>query len=369
MNLRTLKFEQFTNDEIAVWSAIQRAEPALASPYFRPEFTQVVAAVRTDVEVAVLEDEGKPIGFLPFQRSWWNVGRPVGSFLSDFHGLIAPAGVKCDPLELLRGCRLTTWHFDNLVSKRASFAPFIWRGEDAPYADLTDGMEAYLARRDNGRRMMSEYGQKRRKLAREVGPIRYEYHVPDRALLSTLFGWKSDQYRRTNVPNVFGRSWVRKLLEKLLEFDGDDFASVLSVMHAGDSVAAINFGMRSRQILHSWFPVYNVELSRYSPGYLHWIEILKAAESHGIQRIDLGKGGEPFKRRLMSGATTVAEGTVDLRPSATMLRRAWRITRSRIQASALHTSAKVPMRFARRVQHWLSAGQRRLGGTHEYADK
>ena len=41
--------------------------PQLDNPFFRPEFTQAVAAVRDDVEVAVLEIQQQPVGFFPYQ--------------------------------------------------------------------------------------------------------------------------------------------------------------------------------------------------------------------------------------------------------------------------------------------------------------
>ena len=68
MQIHPTTFENLTKGEINAWSEIQRAEPQLASPYFRPEFTQSVATVREDVEVAVFSDGECPIGFLPFQR-------------------------------------------------------------------------------------------------------------------------------------------------------------------------------------------------------------------------------------------------------------------------------------------------------------
>ena len=59
------------------WSEIQAAEPALESPYFRPEFTQAVAQVRRDVEVAVMFEGSDAIAFFPFQRGPLNIGKPV----------------------------------------------------------------------------------------------------------------------------------------------------------------------------------------------------------------------------------------------------------------------------------------------------
>src|SRR5207253_838030 len=135
-------------------------------------------------EVAVLKDGTRPIGFLPFQRSWRNVAYPVGAPLSDFHGLIAPATIECDPFELLRACRLNAWHFDHLLSSTQTFSPFIRTVANAPYIDLSNGMDAYIAQRKNGRRIMAEYRKDLCKLTRDIGPIRYEPHLPDRAILS-----------------------------------------------------------------------------------------------------------------------------------------------------------------------------------------
>jgi CelD/BcsL family acetyltransferase involved in cellulose biosynthesis len=353
MNIRTTTFEQLTSDELIDWSNIQRSEPTLWSPYFRPEFAQAVNAVQSDVEVALLEGQGRPIGFFPFQRSRWNDARPVGGHLSDFHGIIAGADVICDPLELLRACRLRTWQFDQLPVAQTSFAPFTLSSADSPYIDLTNGLDGYVAEKENGRRIMSKIGQKMRKLAREFGPIRYTPHDPDRKILSTLLSWKSDQFLRARVPNIFDHRWVRNLLDTISEYQGENFSSVVSTVYAGDQLAAINFGMRSRGVLHPWFTAYNVELAKYSPGYVHWIETLKAASTLGIRRIDFGKGPEAYKRRFMNGATKVAEGIADVRPSATVVRRALQFTGARIRKSPLANSARVTARIVRRLRHQL----------------
>src|SRR5262249_2405949 len=127
LNIRSVTYDRLSCDELAAWSAIQRAEPLLASPYFRPEFTACAAAVRDDVEVAVLEENGRPIGFLPFQRSRRNIGQPVAAIVSDFQGLIAPQNIAWDPIALLRECGLLAWHFDHVLPHQATFQPFIWR--------------------------------------------------------------------------------------------------------------------------------------------------------------------------------------------------------------------------------------------------
>ena len=77
MQIRTATLKQLTSEEVATWSSIQRDEPELASPFFRPEFAQAVGSVRNDVEVAILEDAGRRdrILSLPaFAMEHWSTG-------------------------------------------------------------------------------------------------------------------------------------------------------------------------------------------------------------------------------------------------------------------------------------------------------
>lgn len=352
LKVRPVTYDRLTTAELETWSAIQRENRLLGSPYFCPEFTQAVSAVRRDVEVAVLEQDGQAVGFLPFQRGRFNVGRPVAGTLSDFHAVIAPEGFSCDPAELVRGCGLSAWHFDHLLSEETRFEPYSWLTFDSPYIDLPRGVEAYIEEQENGRRIMGEYRQKKRKLSREIGEVRFETHVNDPKVLATFVEWKSEQFRQTGIPSIFDYEWTRDLLDRILEFSGDKFSPMLSVAYAGDTIAAINFGMRSETVLHPWFPTYNAELSRYSPGTMHMIELMYAAEPLGIRRIDLGKGPEPYKRRLMNGARYVMEGCVDLRPGMKHLRGAWRKTRDAVRNSPLYHVARGPARLVKRVRTW-----------------
>jgi len=354
VNIRNVTFDQLTDAEVAAWSAIQRNNVAFASPYFCPEFTQHVAAVRAGVEVAVLEKGGVPVGFFPFQRRSFNAGHPIGRGVCDFEALIAPPDIECDPLELLRACGLSSWRFDHLVPVHSSFQRFTWSSADAHYIDLSDGFDAYIARRPNGGSLMKRCRQKRRNLERLVGPIRFERHVSDRAVLETCIQWKVEQYRRKGIVNIFNYPWIAKLLHSILPCQGEDFASAMPVCYAGDQIAAINFGMRYGDVFHSWFTAYNPDLASFSPGMLHWIEIMKAAESLGIRRISLGTGEEPYKSRLTSGADRVMQGCVDSHPAVFTARRTWRQTRQFIKASPLRAAARVPARIVHRIATWMT---------------
>lgn len=350
MNIRPVTFDRLTSSEIAAWSDIQRSNPMLASPYFRPEFVQAVAAVRRNVEVAVLEQGGRPVGFFPYERTLCNGGRPVAGRLSDFQAVIAPADLAWDPRELLRSCRLWTWHFDHLLAAQSSFAPHMLGQDESPFIVLGDENSPSAESR---LKLAMGLGQKRRKIEREVGPMRFVPHVADRSILAKLFEWKGAQFRRAGLRNIFEFAWARNLLDRILQQDGEDFASMLSVLYAGDVVAAIHFGMRSGDVLHAWFPTYNPQLAKYSPGMLQFLELMQAGRSLGLRRIDLGKGPEQFKRRLMTGTLSVAEGAVDLRPGGHLVRRLWLSARDRIHSSRFYAPARVPARMIYKLQSRL----------------
>src|SRR5882762_2035592 len=87
------------------WRQIQDANSDLASPCFAPEFTRAAAAAREDVEIAVIERDGAPSAFFPFQRGKRGRGIPAGGIVSDYQGMICLPGFVCDLQELLKACR------------------------------------------------------------------------------------------------------------------------------------------------------------------------------------------------------------------------------------------------------------------------
>lgn len=354
MHIRVVPARHLTSDLCARWSDIQRANPQLASPYFRPEFTQLVAEVRDDVEIAVIEHEGDVVGFLPFQRQGRVHAQPVAGRLSDFHGVIAAADFACNPLELIRGCDLTSWKFDHLLVSQMDFEPFMWTRSRSPYLDLSGGFKAYEAERKADNSELSTIKRKLNKLAREVGPLRLEWNSTDREALDTLYRWKGDQYERTGLRNLFSFEWIRKFLDRLFERREPELTGLLACLYAGDQLVAAHLGMSAQQTLHWWFPSYERELGRYSPGLGLIYMMAQQANGHGITRIDFGKGDEEYKFRLASGYDEVAEGCVDVRVGARLIRRTWQATRDWVRSSPLHGPTQVPLRWFRRMRDWLS---------------
>lgn len=350
------RVRDLTADQWNMWRQfIAAGNGVYDSPYFRPEFTQAVDAVRSDVEVAVLEQGGQTAAFLPFQRGTLGLGKPIGGKLSDYHGPILRPDARFDPRQFLQACRLSSWDFDHLVCPTAAFDPFVSAHGRSPLLDLSGGYAAYCkARRQAGRDTVSRIGQKVRKLAREVGPLMFEPRADDAEAYELLRLWKSAQYERTGLADIFRFPWTVQFLEKLRTFRGEEFSAPLAVLRAGDKVAAAALSLRSRGVLHVWFTAYNSELASYSPGVVLLLQLAAAADELGIRTIDLGRGDERYKWSLASTSVPVCEGLVSCPSLGTWLRSSWRNTRDWVTHSRLNEAMALPARLLKPVRQWMA---------------
>jgi CelD/BcsL family acetyltransferase involved in cellulose biosynthesis len=301
--------------ELDRWAELQRRDPSLANPFLSAPFALATARARGGCQVAVLEDGQGEWGFLPYERSRLGAGRAIGSGVSDCQGLVHSPGLDWDAAELLQACGLGAWEFDHLLASQAPFKPYHEVAARSPVLDLSQGFEHYLGeRRPSTTKLVKSTRYKQRKLGREVGEVRFEYEAADPEALRALMAWKSSQYRRTGRYDRFARPWIVRLVEELCDTHRPDFAGVLSVLYAGDRPVAAHFGLRSATVLSWWFPAYDVEFSRYSPGLILLLRLAESAADAGIGQLDLGKGHEDYKESFKSGDIAIAEGWVD-RPS------------------------------------------------------
>lgn len=313
--MRCLPWAEAGPASAATWAALRAANPALGSPYFSWEFIDVVARRRGNVEVGVISKGTRTVGYFPFQRCAPRHGAPVGTPMSDYHGVVAEPGLLFDPLELLSACRLDRFEFDHLVVEQSSWAPYHDRRGRSPYLDLSAGFGAWQQDRLRaGRSRFERLKELRRALARAHGSLRFEFDAREEALFDQLLALKSAQYRRTlgEERDLFADPVMAGIVRDLFHTRLPRLSGILSVLWAGERLVAAHFGMRSGALLHWWFPSYDKELSKYSPGALLLLELAEAAASAGITVLDFGKGEEPYKLRWATAAFEVAEGCVDV---------------------------------------------------------
>ncbi|MET9514176.1 GNAT family N-acetyltransferase [Streptomyces sp. NPDC002994] len=298
------------------WTAMQskahlHGAPELANPFLSPEFTLALGRYRRGVRIAVVREGGEPAAFFPHQRSATGVGRAIGLGVSDSQGLVHRPGFEWDARELLRACELAVWEFDHLTQGQAQgpFDPGVTGSFASPVIDTQDGYDAYLAHlRKNSPKFLKSTLAKERRLTRSVGELSYVHDERDPAALRTLMRWKSAQYRRTGRSDRFTQPWITGLVEHLFHTRTESFSGLLSVLYADGKPVAAHFGPRSERIISCWFPAYDPEFAKFSPGLLMHLRIAEAAAADGIAYIDLGRGQKQYKDSLKTREIMVSEG-------------------------------------------------------------
>ncbi|WIY68627.1 GNAT family N-acetyltransferase [Aquidulcibacter paucihalophilus] len=295
--------------EWTTWRAMLAANPALASPYFRPEFARVAGQVSPRAAVAVFSRGGETVGFFPHQRRGGAM-QPLAAPMNDYHGLIAfPGGAPS--LEEAAGAldatrlNLTAW-----VGPTAL-------GEDRRTVQVELGDAGYdgwyAERRATHGKFFKDKERARRSMEAELGPMRVEEDLRDPALLDWLIDLKRDQYRRTGRHDIFACGWTADLLHALLKEDGAGFGASMAALWAGDRLTAVEYSLHAGDQYHFWFPGYEPSLARCSPGILLSLDTMQLASVRGYRTFDFGFEGEHYKKYFCNGFKLVREAVV-LRP-------------------------------------------------------
>ncbi|OON82340.1 GNAT family N-acetyltransferase [Streptomyces tsukubensis] len=330
MDITVLRPGELTAADRASWAAMQakghlNGSPELGNPFLSPEFALAVGRCRRGVRIGVVSEDGQPAGYLPFQRTAGGVGRAIGLGVSDCQGLVHRPGLDWDARELLRGCGLAVWEFDHLTGGQGPFEEFATHSFDSPVMDVDEGYEAYLTElRSRSPKFTRTTLAKERKLARDRGEVRYVHDERDPEALRTLIGWKSAQYRRTGRSDRFSHPWIAALVEQLFHTAADGAGGLLSVLYAGDRPVAAHFGLRSERVLACWFPAYDPEYAKYSPGLILHLRMAEGAAADGTHHLDLGRGRKEYKDSLKTRDIPVFEGWVTRRHPVALGHRARR---------------------------------------------
>ncbi|MFE2942499.1 GNAT family N-acetyltransferase [Streptomyces sp. NPDC059255] len=327
--LRVVAPADLDDAEIESWRELRAKSGAPASPFMEPEFTLAVGRVRPGARVAVVRERtggargasgaaagepGELMGFFPYERGALGHGRAIGLGVSDCQGGVFRSGLRLTARELLAGCSLVAWEFDNLEAGQRLFVP-PGAGEPAgfesPVIEVGEGYEAYeAALRARSPKFFRTTAAKERRLGRQAGEVRFVFDERDPAALRTLMEWKSAQYRRTGRRDRFAKEWISALVRQLATTRTPGCSGVLSVLYVADRPVAAHFGLRSRTVLSCWFPAYDPDFAKFSPGLILHLRMAEAAAAAGIGVLDLGRGAAEYKDALKTGGLRVHEGAV-----------------------------------------------------------
>jgi CelD/BcsL family acetyltransferase involved in cellulose biosynthesis len=316
VRIRVVKPGELNAGEIESWRELRAKSGAPANPFMEPEFTLAVGCERPGARVAVLREDGQAAGFFPYEKRFPGRGRAIGFGVSDSQGAVLRPGIPLTAVRLLKACGLSSWEFDNLEAQQGLFAPDAAETYSAYVIDIGRGYEAYESvLRTQSPKFLKTTLAKERRLGRQVGEVRFVFDERDPAALRQLMEWKSAQYRRTGRGDRFAKDWISNLVRHLADLRSPGCSGVLSVLYAGDKPVAAHFGLRSRTVLACWFPAYDPEFAKYSPGLVLHLRMAEGAAAAGIGMLDMGRGAAEYKDSLKTGELPVHEGA-SLRPGA-----------------------------------------------------
>ena len=298
--------ETLGDAEWTTWRAMLAANPALASPYFRPEFARVAGRVCPGAAVAVFSRGGETVGFFPHQRRGGAM-QPLAAPMNDYHGIIAFPGEAPSleaAAEMLGAARLnlTAWVGPTGLGedRRTVQVELDESGYDGWYAERRTSFGKFFKDKERARRSMEA----------ELGPLRVEHGLRDPALLDWLIDLKRDQYRRTGRHDIFACGWTADLLHALLKEEGEGLGASLAALWAGDRLTAVEYALHAGDQYHFWFPGYEPSLARCSPGILLSLDTMRLASAHGYRTFDFGFEGEHYKKYFCNGFRVVREAVV-----------------------------------------------------------
>ncbi len=298
-------------EEQRLWNCWIRQE-SLGSPFLSSEFARVIGQVRDDARVAVLQDDEKTCGFLAFQAGPDGEGGPIGATICDAQAVVSAPLWPFDARCVIEAAGLRRWQFDHLVTTQRPFVPFHRQLHRSPIIDLREGHERFLdVVRGHSKDLLAQVRRRRRNLERDAGPVVCEWqstrYEDD---MQTLQTWKSDQYERTGTWDRFAHPWIMEAITRLGRSRDPSCEGVLTVLRAGDRTVATHFGLLGTDRLSWWFPAYDPEFGRYSPGLILLLELVADAARRAVPRVDLGRGEHDYKRRVTPHFYEVAEGEV-----------------------------------------------------------
>jgi CelD/BcsL family acetyltransferase involved in cellulose biosynthesis len=273
---------------------------------------QAVGHARANARIAVAEESGQIVAFIPYQVGGRKIAGPIDGLWTTLDGLISP-NVPLDVRSMVRKAGLRGLRFRHAPAEQEALDPYRYSGNyhatTIPIMDLSAGYDAYISgMSDTVRKRMSRTATYRRALERKVGPVTLEWNSSNLEDLDRLLTWKSAQH--DNVREWLSDPASLEFVRGLAFTKDDDCSGVISILSAGERPVAILLSLRREQTLSTWFPGYDPDFARFSPGMIQWFAIAEEAVRKGVTRIDFGYGENRYKNRLGNASYSVSGGAV-----------------------------------------------------------
>ena len=387
MKYKIVSPENLSEGELASWRELVSANARYASPYFQPDYCQIIGQTRDDVSVIVAEDDTAGIvGIIPFQASGvgLRLARPIGAPFTDYNGPILKQGFEQLAGDMLSYAKVSVYSFSGFpicgddINFDAEIEPEIDISKVDPallkygvsirnktrafVADLSIGYEDYLeSRRSEYPKHFKKSRRLWRQAEKEAGKLEIQFHEDSEEALDTLIGWKKEQFSRTGLHDVLGPQWSKDMLKKCFATQNQNFAGVLTTLRCDGNLMAAEFGVRSGDLLHGWVSGYNIDYHSYSPGMLLQTRLLEEACKAGVMTADLGIGAEHYKKYYASYQRPVSQGVLPASGVTGAVRSLGGEIWNQIEVAPLGPVSKFAGKLRRRLDVILSVEQTMAG--------
>ncbi|MBX9747055.1 MAG: GNAT family N-acetyltransferase [Hyphomonadaceae bacterium] len=352
VRLETIHPDDLGPAQLERWRAHQHARPELASPYLTPEWMRIVADVRDDARICVI-DEGD--GFLAVQRLSPFAAMGLGAPIADYQGVVSATPLRIDARALCRSIkvgRIDLTHVpDGATPLKAGGTEGSWIAGTHCARDL---YEAALKQRRA--EFVRQTDKKARKLAREKGHVEFRGPSTDRRDFDALLAWKNAQLVRSGQPAIWTAPWVSEVLERCFDTKTPAFAGALFTLRAGNQLAAAAFCLRSARVLHFWIVAHDSAFDAYSPGVQLARWIVGWAAENGIAEVDFGPGDYQYKRQLSTGQRMLSYGVVGGASVSSVVRQTQYALRGGIERLPQPRLAALPGKAMRRLDLMRALG-------------
>ena len=152
--------------------------------------------------------------------------------------------------------------------------------------------------------------RQRRRLEKDLGPLKFQLDDPRPEVFDTCVQWKSGQYQATGLTDMFADPRNVALFRRLRERG----VLLVSSLSAGETLLAVHLGSSHEGRVGWWIPAYDPKQSKFSPGRLLLEDMLAASHARGDLEFDFLVGDEGYKFQYATHNRVIgAVGTPPLR--------------------------------------------------------
>jgi CelD/BcsL family acetyltransferase involved in cellulose biosynthesis len=321
----------------AIWRSLETSEQ-LSTPYQRFDFqsawqTHIGAQEGLRPFIVVACDAAhQPLILLPLSVSREN-GMRVAGYLGGKHVTFnmplfrrdfAASATKADIDALLQGIQKHTETIDVLALVRQ---PKSWIGIDNPLALLPSQPstndcpvlkmvpgEAATDRISNSfrKRLKTKEGKYRNLAGYRYMHAKTEAEV--KRVLDAFFAIKPLRMAEQNLPNVFAEPGVEAFIRQACTTPrADGYTIDIHALACDEEVIAMFAGVADDSRFSMMFNTYTMsENAKYSPGLILMRTIIDAYAERGVTSLDLGIGGDDYKRMFCKGDEPIFDSFVPL---------------------------------------------------------